>query len=183
MIALLLLSLALAMDAFAVSLVRGAARAPRIGEAATVAGAFGIAQGAMPLLGWGLGVAFAAWFAAIDHWIAFVLLGVLGLRMIRAALADDAPGAGADAGFAWGLLVAAIATSIDAAAAGITLPLLGPPIWLACAVIGGVTAILCFVGYLAGAKAGGKVGKRAELLGGAVLIALGCKILVEHLSA
>lgn len=179
MIALLILALALAMDAFAVSLAQGAAGRMRVGQAVILALAFGVAQGVMPLIGWGLGTAFAGWIEAVDHWIAFAILSLLGLNMIRESRTDTEPGP-ALAG--WPLFAAAIATSIDAAAAGITLPLLGLPVGFACATIGVVTAAVCFAGALGGGHAGRHLEGRAELLGGLVLIGLGVKILVEHLA-
>lgn len=180
MVSLLVLALALAMDAFAVALAQGAAGRTRIGHALVLAFAFGLAQGVMPLLGWGLGTAFAGWIEAVDHWIAFLILSALGLNMIRASR-EDTPASPALSG--WPLFAAAVATSIDAAAAGITLPLLGLPVALACATIGAVTALLCFAGAFAGGHASRHLEGRAELLGGLVLIGLGVKILVEHLAA
>jgi putative Mn2+ efflux pump MntP len=182
MFALLLLSLALAMDAFAVSLVRGAAGKGRKIDALILGSAFGLAQGLMPLVGWLLGVAFAETFRSIDHWIAFALLTVLGLRMIREARSKETETVARGPLSSLSLLVAAFATSIDAAA-GVALPLLGVPIPVACLVIGGVTGVLCASGYVAGARIGTKLGKKAELAGGIALISLGMKILIEHLSA
>ena len=180
LLSLLLLALALAMDAFAVALAQGAAGRMRIGEAARLAVAFGAAQGIMPLIGWGLGTAAAGWIEAVDHWIAFVLLSALGLNMIRASREDTKTDPGLSG---WHLFAAAIATSIDAAVAGITLPLLAVPVGWACATIGMVTAGLCFAGALGGTQIGRRFEGRAELFGGLVLIALGVKILAEHLSA
>lgn len=179
MLGLVGLALALAMDAFAVSLAQGAAGRVRLGEALKLALAFGVAQGVMPLIGWGLGTAFAGWIEAVDHWIAFGLLSLLGLNMIRAAR-KGTQATGRLAG--WALFAAAIATSIDAAVAGITLPLLGVPVLLAGAMIGGVTAALCLIAAFGGVHLGRHLGSRAELAGGIVLIALGAKILVEHLA-
>lgn len=191
MIALLLLALALAMDAFAAALSQGAGARPRPTPAMAlrVALAFGGAQALMPLLGWSLGLAFASMMREVDHWIAFALLSVLGARMVWTGLqADEAPEAGsaeaqqasADASVGWGLACAALATSIDAAAAGITIPLLNHSIALACAVIGGVTFLLSGAGVLLGGVWGALLGRRAEVAGGLVLIGLGCKILIEH---
>ncbi|MFA9200369.1 MAG: manganese efflux pump MntP family protein [Cypionkella sp.] len=183
MLALAILALGLAMDAVAVAVARGAAGEPGARRALEVGAAFGIAQGLMPLVGWGLGVALAGAIAAFDHWIAFALLTVLGLRMIREALRGPDAGGGSAASHYGGLAAASVATSVDAAAAGIALPLLGQPIALACLIIGGTTGVLCVVAYGLGGRAGARIGARAELLGGLVLIALGGKILVEHLGA
>ncbi len=183
MLALAILALGLAMDAVAVALARGAAGPHGPARAIEIGAAFGAAQGLMPLLGWGVGIALADVIAAFDHWIAFALLAVLGGKMIREALAADGRAPRGRTSHYGGLALAALATSIDAAAAGITLPLLGQPVALACATIGGTTAILCFAAYRLGGRASERLGRRAELIGGAVLIGLGCKILAEHLSA
>ena len=177
---LIALALGLAMDAFAVSIAQGACARPGPGGAIRIGAAFGLAQGLMPLIGWGMGVAFAGLIRSVDHWVAFVLLGLLGAKMLREGLrGHDATPAPALIG--WALLGAAVATSVDAAAAGITLPMLGTPIAIACAVIGVVTAGLCFAGVLIGAASGPRLGKFAEAIGGTLLIAIGAKILIEHL--
>jgi putative Mn2+ efflux pump MntP len=179
MFGLLLLAFALSMDAFAAALCQGAAQR-RAGLLALGIGlVFGLAQGIMPLLGYGLGLVFTASLAAVDHWVALVLLVLLGGRMIREGL-GRAEGDCAPPMAGWQLVAAAIATSIDAAAAGVALPLLGRPILLACAVIGATTAALSAGGVWLGRIAGARFGKPAELLGGAVLIALGVKIFVQH---
>jgi putative Mn2+ efflux pump MntP len=186
MAALLILSLALAMDAFAVSLARGASGPRSLGRAVELGLVFGAAQGLMPLVGWSLGRALAGPFQAFDHWIAFLLLTILGIRMLVAARGDGPAPAAASAappGRVLGLATAAVATSIDAAAAGLTLPLLGTAIPLACLTIGATTALLSTAGYLLGNRAALAAGKAAEAAGGVVLILLGLKILTEHLTA
>jgi putative Mn2+ efflux pump MntP len=180
MTSLLLLAFALAMDAFAVSLCQGAATRPTLPRALVLALAFGVAQAVMPLAGWALGVAFSDWIAAIDHWVAFVLLAAIGGKMAHEGL-TGAPETGAAPLVGLPLLAAAVATSIDAAAAGITLPTLGVNIGLACLTIGVVTFALCVVGALGGARLGTRLGKRAEVLGGIVLIAIGTRILADHM--
>ena len=143
----------------------------------------------MPLLGWGLGTLFMAWIAAIDHWIAFGLLTVLGVRMLFEAFSDDADDASAEPdgtpqrAHYLALLAAAIATSIDAAAAGLTLDLFGLPVWQCCLVIGGITAATCVPAYWFASKIGNRFGHIAEAVGGVVLVGLGAKILLEHLAA
>ena len=171
------------MDAFAVSLVRGSTGPRSLSRALEMGLAFGLAQGLMPLLGWGLGLAFTDAFRRFDHWIAFSLLVVLGGRMLVEALSSQGDTAAGHHGRLLGLLTAAFATSVDAAAAGLALPMLGTSIPLACATIGATTALLCTAGYIAGAHASQRAGKGAEFLGGLVLIGLGIKILVEHLTA
>jgi putative Mn2+ efflux pump MntP len=183
MIPLLVLALALAMDAFAVSLVRGSFEGQSVAQAMKLGLLFGLAQGLMPLAGWALGLAFADTFKSFDHWIAFTLLGILGLRMIREGLSEDAGPGSPKAMSTASLFVAALATSIDAAAAGVALPLLGIWMPLACLVIGIVTGTLCVGGYLVGGRITVRAGRRAEIAGGFVLILLGVKILIEHLTA
>lgn len=181
MLALMILAFALSMDAFAVSLVRGSVRGHHASEGLQIAVAFGLAQGLMPLIGWWLGITFAGTFQQIDHWIAFVLLGVLGARMIGEGLSKEEVGAKDRSRSAiLTLIVSAFATSIDAAAAGITLPMLGVAVPVACLAIGGTTAVICFIGYEIGGKASLHVGKWAEVLGGTILIGLGTRILVQH---
>lgn len=178
---LLALALALAADAFAVALCQGAAARPGWRGALRIGGAFGAAQALMPLLGWALGVAFAAAIRDVDHWVAFALLGFLGVKTLKEGLTPDRQGCGPAPSLSrWALLGAAVATSIDAAAAGVALPTLGAPVLLACAVIGGVTLVACTGGVFLGAAGGARLGKRAEIAGGLALIAIGTKILIEH---
>jgi manganese efflux pump family protein len=176
MVAALFLALALAMDAFAVALVQGARVRPGVVATLAIALAFGAAQGLMALIGWGMGEAVFAYIEAVDHWIAFALLSFVGVQMIRADEHDETtrPLIG------FGLFAAAIATSIDALAAGITLPTLTAPPLLSAGLIALVTLILSLGGVLVGTIAGDRFGRPAEILGGGVLIALGCKILAEH---
>jgi manganese efflux pump family protein len=175
MIAALLLALALAMDAFAVALTQGARFRPGAGGALTIGATFGMFQGVMPLIGWGIGAVALAYVAAVDHWIAFALLAFLGARMVLGGGDGDAPRLTGKA-----LLVAGVATSIDALAAGITLPALGVPPLAACALIGVVTFALSAAGVLLGRAAGDRYGRAAEIFGGLILIALGCRILYQH---
>ena len=177
MITLLLLSLGLAMDAFAAAVAQGASSRPNRNTALRMSLAFGLAQAIMPLLGWALGIAFAAIMASVVHWIALVLLSVLGLRMIKEGLDRDPEEAMKELSL-WPLLIVAIATSIDAAVAGITLPTIGAPIVLACIVIGLTTSLLTYPGVYLGALVGARIGKWAEVLGGLILIGLGIKIFV-----
>lgn len=184
MLALLILSFGLAMDAAAVALVRGSVGEHRPLRAIEVGAFFGAAQGLMPLAGWGVGVALADRIAAIDHWIAFVLLALLGGKMLKEAFDEGEvrPAALGRSHYA-GLALAAVATSIDAAAAGVTLPLLAQPVAVSCLTIGAVTAALSAAAYWLGTRANRTLGKWAEIAGGVVLIGLGFKILLEHLAA
>lgn len=172
-----LLGLALAMDAFAVALTQGARFRPGWRGGAMIALTFGLFQGAMPLIGWGIGSVALAYVAAVDHWIAFAVLAFLGVRMLGGHVGDE-EAARALTGRA--LLVAGVATSIDALAAGFTLPALGIAPLLAGGIIAAVTFALSGAGVALGRAAGDRFGAWAERAGGVILIALGVKILAEH---
>jgi putative Mn2+ efflux pump MntP len=182
---LLLLSSGLAMDAAAVSAARGLATPvlrPR--HALTVALYFGGFQAFMPLLGWLLGSQLGPLVAAWDHWIAFVLLAGLGVKMLWEARApnDDEPVPEARDPFAPRVMfVLAIATSLDAFAVGVMLPMLGAPLVLSLLCIGSVTALLSVAGLYLGRHFGKLLGKRLDAVGGVVLLGMGTKILLEHL--
>lgn len=188
MLPLFLLALALAADAFAVSIARGAAGPHSLARALETGLAFGAAQGIMPLAGWALGALFMAWIEAVDHWIAFGLLTFLGVRMLFAAFSEEEAEYAVEEKDAdrrshlLVLFIAALATSIDAAAAGLTLDLFGPPVWLSCLAIAGVTAAVCVPGYWFASRIGGRFGHLAEAAGGVVLVGLGAKILIEHMA-
>jgi putative Mn2+ efflux pump MntP len=179
MFALALLSIGLAADAFAAALSQGVTVRPTSRGSAAIAAAFGLAQAIMPLIGWGLGIVFVSGFREVDHWIALALLLFIGSSILREGWSreDHAP---ARPLRGWALLTAAIATSIDAAAAGITLPTLGQPVVVACAAIGLTTAALSFAGARLGFLIGAQMGRYAEILGGLLLIFLGLKIFVQH---
>lgn len=182
MIAALLLAVALAMDAFAVALTQGAKFRPDARGALAIAATFGGFQAAMPLAGWIIGAVALIYVEALDHWIAFGLLTFLGARMLGGANATDAgEDEAARALTGRTLLLAGVATSIDALAAGITLPTLDVAPLLAVALIGIVTFIMSLGGVLLGRRAGDAFGPWAERAGGLILIGLGCKILAEHL--
>lgn len=176
MIEALILAVALAMDAVAVAMVQGAVFRPDLRRTLFIAAVFGIFQGVMPVIGWAFAELSLEWVEAIDHWIAFVILAVLGLRMIFDD--DEDEDAVPLAGVA--LLGAAVAESIDALAAGVTLPAIGLPIALTCTVIAVVTAVLSALAVGIGARLGSRYGRTAEIVGGIILIALGVKIVLEH---
>ncbi len=177
MIAALLLAFALAMDAFAVALTQGARFRPSLRGGLAIALTFGAFQAVMPLAGWAVGAVALGYVEAIDHWIAFGLLSFLGLRMLGGHVGDEEAARRLTGRT---LLVAGLATSIDALAAGITLPTLGVPPLLAVALIGCVTAVMSGAGVLLGRVAGDRLGTWAERAGGLILIGLGIKILAEH---
>ena len=172
-----LLAIALAMDAFAVALTQGARFRPAVTGGVTIALTFGVFQAVMPLAGWAIGAVAFDYIAAVDHWIAFGLLTFLGVRMLGGHVGEE-EAAHALTGKA--LLIAGVATSIDALAAGITLPTLDVSPWLAVALIGLVTLALSGAGVMLGRVAGDRWGAWAERAGGVILIGLGCKILAEH---
>ena len=175
----LILAVGLAMDAFAVSVCKGLAMGRPTWRQAAVPGLwFGGFQGLMPCLGWLLGARFSAYITAVDHWIAFGLLAVLGINMLREA--REGPEA-ADGSLAWRpMLAMAVATSIDALAVGITFAFLDVAILPAAGTIAGVTCLLSALGVRLGGRFGEKLEGRAQVLGGVILILLGGKILLEH---
>lgn len=181
MIELLLLSLALASDAFAVAIASGVAARGGRPAVVRIAMAFGLAQGVMPVGGWLIAQAAGTWFATIDHWVAFGLLAFLGARMVKAGLDGPETEASFDTARFGGLLLAALATSIDAAAAGLTLPLLALPVWQSCMTIGVVTALMAGSGAAIGGRLGLRFGTRAEIAGGVILILIGARLLASHL--
>ena len=182
-IELLLLAVSLSMDAFAVSVCKGLAL-PRItGKQACLVGAwFGGFQMLMPALGYLLGSAFAQYITSFDHWIAFVLLAVIGANMIKESRSD---GEQADGSLTWrAMLPLAVATSIDALAVGVTFAFLierTGELLFAFAIIGVTTFSLSAAGVRLGHTVGAKYKSRAELVGGVIHILLGLKILLEHL--
>lgn len=175
-----ILAVALSMDAFAVSVCKGLATGKVGIKHMAVSGVwFGGFQALMPFIGWLLGSAFEKYVKAVDHWIAFVLLGAIGINMIKEAFSGDETANG-DFGFKTMLLMA-IATSIDALAVGITFALLpNVNIFAAVGFIGAVTFILSAAGVKLGSAVGGRHKNAAQIFGGAVLIILGIKILIEH---
>ena len=179
----LLIGVGLAMDAFAVSVCKGLAMdGKNRTKALIIAGYFAVFQMLMPLIGCALGSRFSGLVASVDHWIAFVLLAVIGGMMIRESFRPDENQANDDVSFKT-MLPLAVATSIDALATGITFAFLSVNIWEAVLIIGAVTFLISTAGVFLGRLAGEKLEKRARLLGGIVLIGIGLKILIEHLSA
>ena len=177
---LFLLAVGLAMDAFAVSVCKGLAL-PRIDlKKALAAGLwFGGFQALMPLLGYLLGSRFASYIADFDHWIAFVLLALIGGNMIRESFGDEEE---ADASFGLrAMLPLALATSIDALAVGLTFAFLSVRVLPAVTLIGVVTLVISTAGVKLGNLFGARFRGKAEFAGGLILILLGVKILLEHL--
>ena len=187
-ISILLLGIAMSTDAFAAAVGKGAAmHQPRFPDALRAGVIFGTIEGLTPVVGWLLGVAAARYITAWDHWIAFTLLGLLGLHMIYAGLKPEREG-GANSGARrengfWSLAATGLGTSIDAMAAGVGLAFLEVNIAVVALVIGLTTLVMVTLGIMLGRMLGSLAGKRAEILGGLLLIGIGSAILYEHLSA
>ena len=180
-VSILLIGVGLAMDAFAVSVCKGLSmKKLEIKKAIIIALYFGMFQGGMPVIGYFLGTAFEDFVTQIDHWIAFILLSIIGLNMIKEAFECNCENTNDKVDFKT-MVVLAIATSIDALAIGITFAFLKTNITLAAIVIGATTFILSLVGVKIGNKFGNKFEKKAQIFGGIILILIGTKILVEHL--
>ena len=178
---LFLIAVGLSMDAFAVSICKGLSVGRlKANHALTCGIYFGGFQGLMPLLGWLLGVQFQSLITKIDHWLAFILLGIIGFNMIRESREEEEDILDASFGFR-AMLPLAVATSIDALAVGITFAFLNVDIAPAVAFIGVTTFILSSFGVWIGSVFGDRFKQKAELAGGLVLILMGTKILLEHL--
>ena len=182
LIELFILAVGLSMDAFAVSICKGLATKQLKLKHTLIAGLwFGGFQALMPLIGYFLGVTFEKYVTAVDHWIAFVLLGAIGGNMIKEAFSGEEECTDCSFGIKT-MFVMAVATSIDALAIGITFGLL-PNVNITAAVsfIGVTTFILSSIGVKLGNVFGAKYKAKAEFAGGIILIILGLKILIEHL--
>jgi putative Mn2+ efflux pump MntP len=181
----LILALALAADATAVAAVRGLmATRVRARDALLVGGLFGGFQGGMAAIGWLAGAGFGRWFERFDHWIAFSILVLLGLHVLWMAWRDDDDDEGAASAEAFALtplLAMAVATSIDALAAGVSLPLLPAAPVVSLAAITAVTFAASVAAVALGRRLGHRFRTGVEVVGGLALVGLGVKILVEHL--
>ena len=181
MMELFLIAVGLSMDAFAVAVCKGLAlRKVNLGQMALVGLWFGGFQALMPLAGYFVGVQFKEQITAIDHWIAFALLAIIGGNMIRESLSkeEECPDASLSVK---AMLPMAVATSIDALAVGVTFAFLRVDILPAVCFIGAVTFVFSFAGVKMGSVFGARYQSKAELFGGGVLIGMGIKILLEHL--
>ena len=187
LIELILIAVGLSMDAFAVSICKGLnMRQMNYRHAGIIALFFGGFQALMPFIGWLLGKQFEAYITRLDHWVAFVLLALIGANMIREALGEEEDTAHPEecrqsALQLKELFLLAIATSIDALAVGITFAFLQVRIIPAVSLIGLTTFVISFLGVGIGHRFGSRFEKRAEITGGVILILIGLKILLEHL--
>ena len=185
---LLLLALGVSMDAFAVSICKGLAMPKATIKEGMICGVwFGGFQALMPLIGFFLGTLFAEAIHAVDHWVAFVLLAIIGVNLLKEALEKpscdccEEEGGGADLSVKT-MFIMAVATSIDALAVGISLAMAGNVnIFAAVALIGAFTCGMSAMGVKIGNVFGSRFEKKAQLAGGVILILLGLKILLEHL--
>jgi putative Mn2+ efflux pump MntP len=177
----LIIAVGLAMDAFAVSLGAGTSGRATGGRAAfRLSFHFGLFQFMMPVIGWFLGTKIAPLISSVDHWIAFGLLVVVGLRMIRSGLNQDGEIYTTDPSRGLTLVVLAIATSIDALAIGLGLAMMRVKIWYPSVIIGVVTGGLSLLGIQMGTRLGARFGKRMEVAGGILLNLIGLRILASH---
>lgn len=180
-IEIILISLGLAMDAFAVAICKGLSM-KKIDwkKALIIALYFGFFQAIMPVIGYFLGTTFESFVVQIDHWIAFFLLAFIGGNMIKESFDDELEKCNDDVSFKT-MIILAIATSIDALAVGITFALLRTHLILSVVTIGAITFGISLLGVKIGNKFGNKYQNKAECTGGLLLILLGTKILLEHL--
>ena len=181
-ITIFIIALGLAMDSFAVSLGIGTARRNTSpGANFRIPFHLGLIQALMTLLGWLAGTTIAYLISNIDHWLALILLTIVGIRMIRSGFSTETDVQIKDPSRGGTLIMLSVATSIDAVAVGLSLGMLHVNIWISAVVIGLVTMGLSLVGLLTGNKLGERFGKRMEILGGLILIAIGLRILYTHL--
>jgi putative Mn2+ efflux pump MntP len=178
-------ALALAMDAFAVAIVAGLTLSPMTKRHVfRLSFHFGLFQALMPLIGWAAGTAVYKYIADFDHWVAFGLLSFVGGRMILGSLrGDEEARSGRDPTSGWDLVILSVATSIDALAIGLSLAMIGSRILFPALVIGVVAGVITVLGMVLGRKIGALWGRRVEAAGGVVLIAIGIRILLQHLVA
>ncbi|MBS7008557.1 manganese efflux pump MntP [Anaerostipes sp.] len=181
-IEIVMIGIGLSMDAFAVSVGKGLSMGRvRKNETFWIALFFGGFQALMPVAGYLAGKQFAGHIMQIDHWIAFVLLVMIGLNMLKEGLSGDDEESD-EGGFSFReLLVLAVATSIDALAVGVTFSFLNVNLAESVTVIGCITFVISLAGVIIGSVFGDKLKEKAEIMGGLILIILGCKILIEHL--
>lgn len=182
MINLILISISLAMDCFAVSIAGGATISrPKITNALKVGISFGFFQAVMPLIGWSVGFGFRSLIENVDHWIAFSLLLIIGSKMLYEAFRKNPENNKTSITKLPTLLILSVATSIDALVVGISLSILDRSIYLSILIIGLFAFVFSISGYLLGHKIGKIIGNKVEIIGGIILIGIGTKILIEHL--
>jgi putative Mn2+ efflux pump MntP len=177
-----LIAVSMGVDAFAVCISAGTmpqAEGPR--PAFRLAFHFGLFQFLMPVSGWLVGVTIARAIASVDHWIAFGLLAFVGVRMIRSGMDPNHESSMNNPSRGWTLVLLSLAVSIDALAVGFSLGLIGVFVWYPAIAIGVITGLMSLLGLRLGIKLGRYFGKRMELIGGLVLLAIGIRIVMSHL--
>lgn len=180
---MMLIAIGLAMDASAVSLAAAAAGYTRETRAIfRLAFHFGLFQALMPVLGWYAGSTVVEYMSHWDHWIAFILLSIIGGRMLYSGIGSQEDRMRIDPSRGWVLVTLSVATSIDALAAGLSFSMLNVSIWLPSFLIGIITLIMSALAARFGRFAGKMFGKRVEMLGGVILIGIGLRILISHLA-
>ena len=180
---LMVIAVGVSMDAFAVSICKGLSVRNVTGRQMLSTGLwFGGFQALMPLIGYFAGVHFASVVSSVDHWIAFILLGIIGGNMIKEAFSGEEEEIDPDFSFRT-MFTMAVATSIDALAVGVSLAFLRVEIWSAVLMIGLTTGLFSMAGVRIGNVFGSRYKSPSELLGGVILVAMGAKILIEHLMA
>ncbi len=180
---LLGIAVGLAMDAFAVAVATGILLGKVSGrQTFRLSFHFGLFQFLMPVIGWLAGLSLERYLGGYDHWLAFGLLGLIGGKMIHEALREDgSTRTASDPTRGASLVILSVATSVDALAVGLSLGVLRVKIWYPAVVIGLVAAALTAAGMHIGAPLGNRFGRRMEIVGGLVLIGIGCKILFRHM--
>ncbi len=179
---ILLIALSMAMDAFSVCIGAGTqARTNGPRPTFRLAFHFGLFQFLLPVIGWLAGTTVERYIASFDHWIAFALLALVGIRMIRSGLNPGEELHRNDPSRGWTMVLLSIAVSIDALAVGLSLGLVGVFVWYPAIVIGVVTGLMSWLGLRIGNRLGVKFGKRMEIVGGIVLILIGARIVLVHL--
>ena len=182
LVTITLISIGLAMDAFAVSLGIGTAgQIPTMRGKIRLAAHFGIFQAGMTALGWLAGETIVHYVKGFDHWIAFALLGYVSFSLIRSGLDKDRKAFNQDPSKGRVLVVLSFATSIDAFAVGLSIVFLKVPILLSVIMIGVVALVLSAVGLFAGIRLGETFGKRMEILGGLILLGIGVRVVITHI--
>lgn len=177
-----LISISLAMDAFAVSMGIGTAgQIPNRRGKIRLAAHFGIFQAGMTALGWLAGSTIVRYVEGFDHWIALGLLGYVGINLIRSGINKNGRAFDQDPSTGKILVVLSIATSIDAFAVGLSIAFLDVPVLLSVIMIGVVALILSLIGLFLGARLSAKFGKRMEIVGGLILLGIGIRVVITHL--
>ena len=179
-----LIGIGLSMDCFAVSLAIGTTtRVKLLNTAVIIALCFGLFQSGMTLLGWAAGTHLAGLIADYDHWVAFLLLAVIGIRMLVGGFEEEEDDRPVNVIQVGPLIVLSVATSIDALAAGVSFGFLQVNIIMPALIIGTIAFVFSFTGVMTGTQLASVLGKKVEVIGGLILILIGLKILLEHLIA